>query len=132
MANPKDENFDNGSKQYVHNFENVDQENLPTFEELDQTISFEEIKKVSRHLGNNKICSVDNVLYEYVKENIDSLCYPLKLLFNYILDSKSFPRCWSTVSIKPGDSTDTNKFFTVILNERLKNCALNKGILTDA
>ena len=148
LANPKDENFDNGSKQYVYNFENTDQENEPTFEELDQTISLEEIKKASRQLGNNKTCSVDNILYEYFKENIDSLCYPLKLLFNYILDSKSFPRCWSTGSIKPlykkGDSTDTNnyrgititscfaKFFTVILNERLKNWALNNDILTDA
>jgi hypothetical protein len=73
---------------------------------------------------------------------------PLQLLFNYILDSRYFPKCWSSGIIIPlhkkGDSTDPSnyrgititscfaKFFTVIINNRLKKWSVENDKITDA
>jgi hypothetical protein len=75
--------------------------NNATFEELDKPISVEEIVLASKSLGSNKACSADNILYEYFTSCINDIVNPLQLLFNYILDSRSFPKCWSSGIIIP-------------------------------
>ena len=119
---------------FLNNFGNdID----PTYRELDEPITQEEIRKATSRLKQNKACSLDTVLNEYLKESIELISNPLEKLFNYILEKKSFPKQWSKGVIKPiykkGDTSEPSnyraitlvscfgKLFTIIVNERLKN-----------
>jgi len=119
-----------------------------TFESLDAPISDDEILRAIKKLGSNKAASIDNVLYKYLKVSVSVIINPLNMFFNHILDSKSFPRSWSTGVIIPihkkGSQSDPNnyrgitltscfaKLFTVILNDSLKSWTEENGIMSDA
>ena len=96
----------------------------------------------------HQACSSDTILNEYLKEGIDTLMHPLEILFNDILNKKSFPKQWSCGVIKPiykkGDSNEPSNYrrntlvscfgniFTIIINERLKKWALQNKMISDA
>ena len=90
----------------------------------------------------------DNLINEYFKNAAEILLDPLFILFNTILDSRSFPRNWATGLIVPlhkkGDYDDPinyrgitliscfAKLFTSILNERPILWAQETDNITDA
>ena len=81
-----------------------------TYSELDEPITQDEIRKASKSLNPNKACSLDTIINEYFKESIDLLASPLEILFNYILNKRTFPKQWSKGVIIPiykkGDLSD--------------------------
>ena len=87
----EDTPFNNaGVSDFLQNFETNRTDS--TFKELDDPITQDEIKQVSRQLKSNKACSLDTVLNEYLKESIEFLIVPLENIFNYILNKKCFPK----------------------------------------
>lgn len=132
---------------FLHQF-NITQMRSSTYCELDVPITQEEIKYALKCLKPNKACSLDAVLNEYLKESVSVLLKPLELLFNYILDKKSFPKQWTKGVIIPvfkkGDTMDPSNFrgitlvscfgklFTHIVNERLKRWGSQHEIISDA
>ena len=132
---------------FVNQFD-ADSVHSTTFDSLDAPISDDEILRAIKKLGSNKAASIDNVLYEYFKVSVPVIINPLNIFFNHILNSKCFPRSWSTGVIIPihkkGNQSDPNnyrgitltscfaKLFTVILNERLKSWAEENDIMSDA
>ena len=107
-----------------------------TFQEIDMQISHDEILKAIRNLKSNKSCGIDEFLNEYFLKAADILIEPLYILFNKILESRSFPAQWATGLVvllhKKGSFDDTNnyrgitliscfaKLFTSVLSNRLK------------
>ena len=63
-----------------------------TFCELDEPIIKDEIRNAAKQLNTNKACSLETIINEYFKENIDILLNPLETLFNYILNKQTFPK----------------------------------------
>ena len=135
--------------EFLENFDTRDFNNSEsTCPELDEPITLDEIVAASKRLGNNKACSLDCIIYEYFKECMDILGKPLEIMFNYTLNSNTFPNSWSVGVIKPlykkGDPSDANnyrgititscfcKLFTVIVNERLKKWSITNQVITDA
>ena len=118
------------------------------YDELDEPFTIMEIRKCIKKLGSNKACSTDNIMYEYFKECIDCLDKPFQILFNYILDKKTYPKSWSQGLIVPihkkGDRSDPNnyrgitltscfaKLFTSLINERLKIWSVKYDVISDA
>ena len=131
---------------FMQNFDSSARET--TFESLDEHITQAEIQKAINGLSSNKSCGADNILNEYFISAASVLLKPLELLFNKILDSGNFPTDWSTGIIVPihkkGDINDPNnyrgitlvscfaKLFTSVLNNRLKQWAIQYDIITDA
>ena len=125
----------------VHEFlQNFDRnERNSTFPEMDLPISHEEILNAIQGLKSNKSCGIDDILNEYFLKAADILIEPLHILFNKILDSKSFPAQWATGLIVPlhkkrsYDNTNNYrgitliscfaKLFTSVLSNRLKQWA---------
>ena len=130
----------------MQNFSNENQES--SFSELDAPISRSEIKNAIKRLNIDKSAGSDNLINEYFKNAAEILLDPLLILFNKILDSRSFPKNWATGLIVPlhkkGDYDDPNnyrgitliscfaKLFTSILNERLNLWAQETDNITDA
>ena len=72
---------------------------------------------------------------------------PLEILFNYILNERTFPKQWPKGVIIPihskGDNQNPSKYrgitllscfgklFTMVINERLKVWAMRQNIITD-
>ena len=119
-----------------------------TFPEIDLPISHETILNAIQGLKSNKSCSIDDILNEYILKAGDILIETLHILFNKILDSKSFPAQWATGLIVPlhkkGSYDDTNiyrgitliscfaKLFTSVLSNRLKQWANSTDTCSDA
>ena len=119
-----------------------------TFCELDEQISRKEILDAIKRLHTNKSGGIDNLINEYFKYAAEILIEPLFILFNKILDSKTFPQNWAIGLIVPihkkGGIDDPNnyrgitllscfaKLFTSVLNERLKLWAELTGNSSDA
>ena len=122
--------------------------NDSTFCELDEPITQDDIRKASKKLNSNKACSLDTLIKEYFKENIDILVNLLEILFNYILNKGTFLKQWSKGVIIPinkkGDNREPSnyggitlvscfgKLFTMILNELFKAWAATNNIISDA
>ena len=131
---------------YMQGFEQNERES--TFCELDEQISRKEILDAIKRLHTNKSGGIDNLINEYFKYAAEILIEPLFILFNKILDSKTFPQNWAIGLIVPihkkGDIDDPNnyrgitllscfaKLFTSVLNERLKLWAELTGNSSDA
>ena len=120
---------------FLQNFDR--NERNSTFPEMDLPISHEEILNAIQGLKSNKSCGIDDILNKYFLKA--AVIEPLQILFNKILDSKSFPAQWATGLIVPlhkkGSYDDTNnycgitliscfaKLFTSFLSDRLKQWA---------
>ena len=119
-----------------------------TFEELDRPFTQSEIQKAINTLASNKACGQDCIINEYFKHTSTVLLSPLEKLFNKILNSGGFPAQWSVGVIVPvhkkGEINDPNnyrgitlvscfsKLFTSVLNQRLKQWAVDNDTITDA
>ena len=95
-----------------------------------------------------KACGVDNIMNEYFKNAVHILTEPIKMLFNKILYTGTFPSQWATGLVVPiykkGDADDTNnyrgitliscfaKLFTSVINNRLKIWQKENEISSDA
>lgn len=90
-----------------------------TYSELDDPITQDEIKNASKSLNSNRACSLDTLINEYFKESIDLIAGPLEILFNYILNKRTFPKNWSKGVIilihKKGDNQDPSNYRGITL-----------------
>ena len=84
---------------YLKRFEN-------SFEEV--TLSDEEIKTAFFSLNDGKSPGFDEINYDIVKQNFNSLLVPLKCIFHWSLKSGTFPEkitiAWVTRVFKSGDT----------------------------
>ena len=133
-------------QEFLQNFNTNDRNS--TFQEMDMQISHEEILNAIRSLKSNKSCGIDDILNEYFLKAADILIEPLYILFNKILESRSFPAKWATGLVVPlhkkGSFDDTNnyrgitliscfaKLFTSVLSNRLKQWAKATDASSDA
>ena len=125
---------------------NMQKDNLEEFivhpsnditDSLNSPITDEEIQKGVKSLKNKKAVGMDNILNEEIKATFPVFRNIYKKLFNLILDTGIFPDIWADGLIVPifkkkGSKNDPNnyrgitlisclsKFFTIILNNRLK------------
>ena len=125
----------------TQNFEQNEWES--TFGEFDEQISRKEIQNTIKNLNTNKSGRIDNLINEYFNNATEILIEPLYIVFNKILDRRSFPKHWATGLIVPihkkGDLDDPNnyrgitllscfaKLFTFILNESFKTWSGDTG-----
>ena len=109
---------------------------------MDEEFSIEEVKAAVKQSSNNKSPGEDGLINEIFKRN-DSLHEPCRLLFNRVLKSGQYPKCWSTGVIIPlhkkGDVSDAknykgitllpvlSKLFTRAVNNRLGKWADENG-----
>jgi hypothetical protein len=106
--------------------------------ELNAVITEKDVLEAITCLNNNKACSTDMIINEFLKHSCNKLLPVFFKLFNIIFDSGIIPDCWSEGIIIPiyknrGDycSPDNyrgitilicfGKLFTTVLNNRL-NC----------
>ena len=107
------------------------------FNHLNAQIEEEELKKGLKSLKNNKSTGPDEILNEQIKATFPIMKNIYIKLFNIILDTGCFPETWAEGLIVPiykkkGSKNNPNnyrgitlisclaKFFTIILNNRLK------------
>ena len=107
------------------------------FNHLNAPIEEEELKKGLRSLKNNKSTGPDEILNEQIKSTFPMMKNIYLKLFNTIFDTGCFPESWAEGLIVPiykkkGSKSNPNnyrgitlisclaKFFTIILNNRLK------------
>ena len=108
-------------------------------ESLDQSITKSEIVKASRKLKNGKSTGFDGISNEMIKSIVlTNFCDILVILFNGIMKTSYFVKCWKTgfivPSFKSGESSDPGnynhynsititscfgKLFALTINERL-------------
>ena len=114
---------------------------------LDQPITKCEILRAVSGLKNNKAISFDRVSNEMLKSSKLIISNQLLYLFNGILSSSIYPSAWSNSILTPlhksGELSDPNNFrgvavssclgklFNKILNTRLENKCLTKGLIND-
>ena len=115
-------------------------------ESLDQSITKSEIVKASRKLKNGKSTGFDGISNEMIKSVVlTKFCDILVILFNGIMKTSYFPKCWKTGFIVPifksGESSDPGnycgititscfgKLFTLIINQRLLEFLNHKKII---
>lgn len=148
LASNTNTHENNDIREFLNSFETDNTENTCTYEELDEPITQLEIKNATKQLKTNKSCSTDCIINEYLIECMDILVKPCEMLFNYILDTRSFPVQWSKGVVVPiykkGDTGDPNnyrgitlvscfgKLFTHVINNRLKRWAVDNEVISDA
>ena len=104
---------------------------------LDEPISINEIRRISKKLKNGKGCGRNPLSNEIIKLSVTVLPSYFVKSFNVILSKGVFPAFWSKRFIVPiyktGNTDDPNnyrgicissclgKFFTLIMNERLNH-----------
>ena len=112
---------------------------------LDYPIADEEFEAAVNKLKANKSPGIDNILNEVIKIGKDAIKGHLVNLFNRILDTGKYPVLWSFGLIVPIHKKDDRskvenyrgitllsalgKLFTSILNNRLYDYMVQKGIL---
>ena len=112
---------------------------------LDYPITDEEFEAAINKLKANKSQGFDNILTEVIKIGTDAIKGHLVNLFNQILDTGKYPGLWSFGLIVPIHKKDDRskvekyrgitllsalgKLFTSILNNRLYDYTVQKGIL---
>ena len=112
---------------------------------LDYPITDEEFEAAINKLKANKSPGFDNILNEVIKIGKDAIKGHLVNLFNRILDTGKYPALWSFGLIVPIHKRDDRskvenyrgitllsalgKLFTSILNNRLYDYMVQKGIL---
>ena len=136
----KDLNLDKTKNAHENNFEEdmcVVHPSNDISDTLNSSISDEEIQRAIKALKNKKAVGIDNILNEEIKTTFPVFKNIYKKLFNLILDTGIFPEIWADGLIIPifkkkGSKSDPNnyrgitlisclsKFFTTILNNRLK------------
>ena len=67
-------------------------------DELDEPISEDEVLKAIKSLKNNKACSDDLILNEFLKASKEVLSRLYTKIFNLVLDSGRIPEKWVMVS----------------------------------
>ena len=113
---------------------------------LDYEISEQETVTAIDLLKTGKAPGVDNILCELLKHGKEALKGPLTILFNKILTSGRYPTLWSHGLIIPIFKKDDpsnpenyrgitllsamGKIFTSIMNSRLCDYLIEKGIIT--
>ena len=146
LSSEIEENTPTVVKNFMENFDSGQRET--TFTHLDEPFSQTEIKEAILSLSANKACGVDNIMNEYFKNAVHILTEPIKILFNKILYTGTFPSQWATGLVVPiykkGDADDTNnyrgitliscfaKLFTSVINNRLKIWQKENEISSDA
>ena len=122
------------------------EEHIICFDLLNATIDETELKKGLKSLKNNKSTGPDGILNEQIKATFPMMKHIYLKLFNVIFDTGCFPETWAQGMIVPiykkkGNKNDPNnyrgitlisclaKFFTIILNNRLKVVA--KWVITN-
>ena len=112
-------------------------ESIVCFNHLNAEIDEGELKKGLKSLKNNKSTGPDGILNEQIKATFPIMKNIYLKLFNTILDTGCFPETWAEGLIVPiykkkGSKNNPNnyrgitlisclaKFFTIILNNRLK------------
>ena len=107
-------------------------------DELDEPISEGEVLKAINSLKNNKSCSDDMILNEFLKASKEILLSLYTMIFNLVLDSGQIPEKWTDGYIIPiykqkGSINDPDnyrgitilsclgKLFTAVLNNRINS-----------
>ena len=132
----RDLNVDKTKNTQGDNFEELEHPSNDITDMLNASISDEEIQKGLKALKNKKAVGIDNILNEEIKATFSIFKNIYKKIFNLILDTGIFPEIWADGLIIPlfkkGQKNDPNnyrgitlisclsKFFTIILNNRLK------------
>ena len=115
---------------------------------LNSNITDSEILRCIRSLKNNKACSNDNIINEYIKSTSDKMLPLYKGFFNLVLKSGILPDSWLEGVIKPifknkGDPSQPEnyrpitilscfgKLFTSVLNSRLNKFLNEHNILEE-
>ena len=115
---------------------------------INQHITEKEVADAVKSLKNNKACSSDMVLNEYLKHTAPTLMPVFVKIFNIVFDSGIVPDSWASGIICPifknkGDPANVDnyrgitilscfgKLFTCILNNRLTSYLENSGILCE-
>ena len=130
-------------------FEDIDSNDVTNMNtEINAIITEKDVLDAVKCLKNNKACSTDMILNEFLKHSCDKLLPVFVKLFNVIFDSGIIPDSWSEGIIIPiyknkGDPCSPDnyrgitilscfgKLFTTILNNRL-NCYLqNYNVLCE-
>ena len=122
-------------------------ESSTTFSDLDYRITHRELVTVLRNLKNNKAIGFDSISNEMLKHSNDKLTSAILKLFNFVLQSSNYPAVWARGIISPiyksGDtsvcsnyrginvSSCLGKLFSTILNQRLRNHALNRKLIPE-
>ena len=117
-------------------------------EHINGPITQDEIKLCIKNLKNEKACSDDEIINEYIKSTSELFLKIYESLFNIVFDNGVLPNCWLSGTIKPiyknkGDQNNPKnyrpitivsclgKLFTAILNKRLNDFSDNFEILKE-
>ena len=124
---------------------------LNNSEPVDETISpgtyhVSLIEKIGKTLKNGKSSFIDGSINEVIKNSLGEMAEVFQKLFNHIEISAEFPTAWKSSFLvplhkkgSPGDpnnyrglavGNNVGKFYTKILNEKLKKFCSNKNILS--
>ena len=94
-----------------------------SFEEV--TLSDEEIKTAFLSLKGGKSPGFDEIIYDIVKQNFNSLLVPLKYIFDLSLKSGTFPEKMKIALVTPvfksGDTSLTTNYRPISVLPILKN-----------
>ena len=112
---------------------------------IDYPITDEEFKAAINKLKTNNSPVIDNILKEVIRIRKEAIKGHLVNLFNWILDTGKYPTLWSFGLIVPIHKKDDwskvenypgitllsalGKIFTSILNNRLNDYMVQKGVL---
>ena len=123
--------------------------NIPEYNSLiNQKISEKEVVDAVQSPKNNKACSNDMILNEFLKHSVSRLLPVFVRIFNIVFESGVVPDSWASGIICPifknkGDPANVDnyrgitilsclgKLFTCILNNRLSGYLENSGILCE-
>jgi len=117
-------------------------------EDINRYINKNEILYCIKNLKNDKACSEDDIVNEYIKSTSDRFIHVYEKLFNIIFDTGVLPQSWLSGIIKPiyknkGDKKDPKnyrpitivsclgKLFTAILNSRLSDYSEECSIIKE-
>ena len=131
-------NLNKAENSETENFDITNNVNPEVHDTLNGPITADEILKCTRNLKNDKACSNDQIINEYIKSTIDSFIVLYEKLFNLVFKSGKIPDTWLEGTIIPfyknkGDKFDPKNYrpITIVsclgkLFTSILNCRLNK------